>query len=82
MNRNHGCDLWQYSGNINRILNMKNRNIDRIGVDSWMKLDSYRKLYHDMNSSSETITKVKNYLNEYNLELVSEYYKCKNTLKS
>ena len=77
----YGYNHIDYNGNSKRISDMKSRNIQKYGVDSWMKLDSSKKLFHNMNMTKEILQNVIDFLNKYDLVLVSNYYNAKTPFK-
>lgn len=74
MMENHDCTIWEFSGTEERTDIVRSNSLKKYGVTSWMKLDKYKKLFHNLYLTEEVIQNVKKFLSQYNLELISEYY--------
>lgn len=73
MLKTKGCTLNEYNGDPVRIQNMKQRYLEKYGVDCWNKTEYARNYFHNLYVTPERIKIVKELLSKYNLELISEY---------
>lgn len=81
MMKNKGCTIWEFPSTEEFIKTRDKTSLDKFGVTNWMKLDEAKQHYHELFVTPEVIQKVKDFLKQYNLELVSEYYNAKTPIK-